>query len=125
MREGTEKERREIADGQLRKQVAELQAINDVLRTSEERYHKMVEEVQDYAIIFLDKDGVIQNWNKGAQKIKQYEEWEVVGKHFSMFYLPEDRLGKLPDILLEQARLYGRATHEGCRMRKDRTKFWG
>jgi PAS domain S-box-containing protein len=125
MREGTEKERREIADGQLRKQVAELQAINDVLRTSEERYHKMVEEVQDYAIIFLDKDGVIQNWNKGAQKIKQYEEWEAVGNHFRMFYLPEDRLGKLPEILLEQARMHGRAIHEGWRLRKDRTRFWG
>jgi PAS domain S-box-containing protein len=109
----------------LRSFTEELTKKNEALRSSEERYHKMVDEVQDYAIIFLDENGVIQNWNKGAQKIKQYEEQEVIGQHFSMFYLSEDRLGKLPEILLAQAREYGRAIHEGWRVRKDRTKFWG
>jgi PAS domain S-box-containing protein len=113
------------SEDQLKQDTTDLQALNEALRTSEERYHKMVEEVQDYAIIFLDTNGIIQNWNKGAQKIKQYKDWEAIGNHFRMFYLPEDRLGKLPEILLEQARLDGRAVHEGWRIRKDGSRFWG
>lgn len=116
---------RKTAEDQLKQYAEALEKKNDALQASEERYHKMVDEVQDYAIIFLDNDGIIQNWNKGAQKIKQYHESEVIGNHFRMFYLPEDRLGKLPEILLEQAVQHGRAIHEGWRMRKDRTKFWG
>ncbi|HUR12532.1 MAG TPA: PAS domain S-box protein [Flavitalea sp.] len=116
---------RKMGEDQLKQFAFELQEKNEALRASEERYHKMVDEVQDYAIIFLDKEGIIQNWNKGAQKIKQYEESEVVGKHFRMFYLQEDKTGKLPEILLEQANVHGRALHEGWRVRKDRTRFWG
>ena len=116
---------RKLAEDRLKSYAEELQRQNEALVSSEERYHKMVEEVQEYAIIFLDPDGIIRNWNKGAQKIKQYKESEAVGRHFSMFYLPEDRLGKMPEILLAQAVTYGRAIHEGWRLRKDGTKFWG
>jgi hypothetical protein len=35
-----------------------------------ELYRKMIEEIEDYAIILLDKNGFIRNWNKGAEKIK-------------------------------------------------------
>src|SRR5690606_19687983 len=82
-------------------------------------------EVQDYAIIMLDKDGLIQNWNKGAEKIKQYTEAEAVGKHFQMFYLPDDVKRKLPSKLIREATRNGRAHHEGWRMRKDKSRFWG
>lgn len=115
--------------GILRKLVDEKTAAYrqrlDELKRSEEQYHKMVEEVQDYAIILLDRHGFILNWNKGAEKIKKYRESEVIGKHFSIFYLPEDREDKLPDRLLQRAIAEGRAIHEGWRMCKDGTKFWG
>ena len=88
-------------------------------------YYKMIEEVEDYAIILLDMEGKIQNWNKGAEKIKQYTEAEAVGMNFSMFYLPEDRERHLPEKMLEQAKARGRASHEGWRLRKDGTRFWG
>jgi PAS domain S-box-containing protein len=85
----------------------------------------MVDEVEDYAIILLDKDGNIQNWNKGAEKIKGYSEYEIVGKNFSTFYLPEDREDGLPQRLINLARVEGKAIHEGWRMRKDGSAFWG
>ena len=87
-------------------------------------YHKMIAEVEDYAIIFLNRDGFIQNWNKGAQKIKYYSEQEAVGKHFSMFYLSDDIKNGLPMSLINQAAREGRAVQEGWRKRKDGTKFW-
>lgn len=104
---------------------SELLSKNEALKRSEERYHKMITEVQDYAIILLDQNGIIQNWNKGAERIKQYKEKEVVGRPFQIFYLPKDRSNNLPDKLLNQARETGRAMHEGWRLRKDQTRFWG
>jgi len=104
--------------------VREIQHTSN-LKESEERYHKMIEEVQDYAILLLDRDGYIQNWNKGAEKIKGYTEKEILGKNFRIFYLDHDRENKLPEKLIEQALNTGRAMHEGLRLRKDGTTFWG
>jgi PAS domain S-box-containing protein len=102
-----------------------LQTKNLQLQRSEERYHKMIDEVRDYAIILLDVEGIIQNWNKGAEQIKQYTEQEAVGKNFRMFYLQEDQDRKLPEQLINEATRTGRAVHEGWRVRKDKTRFWG
>jgi len=95
------------------------------LKKSEERYHKMIEEVQDYAIVLLDTEGYILNWNLGAEKIKGYTEEEIIGKNFREFYLDHDRKNKLPEMLIKQAHDTGRAMHEGWRRRKDGTRFWG
>jgi PAS domain S-box-containing protein len=103
----------------------ELLDKNKELKKSEERYHKMVEEVEDYAILLLSKEGIIENWNVGAEKIKGYKEKEIIGKHFKTFYLPEDREGGLPERLLNEAMTKGKALHEGWRMRKDGSRFWG
>jgi PAS domain S-box-containing protein len=95
------------------------------LQRSEERYHKMVEEVEDYAILMLDSHGHVLNWNKGAEKIKGYKEQEIVGNHFRIFYPEEDRAAGLPEQLISQAKNDGKAIHEGWRIRKDGTSFWG
>jgi len=91
----------------------------------ESLYHKMVEEVEDYAILMLDSNGFIVNWNKGAEKIKGYEEGEIIGRHFRVFYTPEDQTAKLPETLIKQASIQGKAIHEGWRVRKNGTTFWG
>lgn len=97
----------------------------DALKVSEQRYHKMIEEVQDYAILLLDINGNILNWNRGAEKIKGYKEAEILGKNFRIFYLEDDRQSQLPEKLIHEAIEKGKAMHEGWRMRKDGTKFWG
>jgi len=91
----------------------------------EQLYSKMVEEVQDYAIILLDLDGTILTWNKGVEKIKGYKAEEIVGQNFNIFYLPQDRQERLPEQLLQLAHREGRAKHIGRRVRKDGTTFWG
>jgi len=95
------------------------------LQKSEERYHKMIEEVQDYAILLLDPNGNILNWNKGAENIKGYSEKEILGKNFRIFYLKEDREQELPEKLIKQASETGKAMHEGWRLKKNGEKFWG
>ncbi len=109
----------------LEKRTKELYRTVEALKRREERYHLMVTEVQDYAIILLSEDGIIQNWNKGAQKIKGYREDEILGKSFRIFYTPEDQASGLPERLMRQALETGKANHEGWRVRKDGTRFWG
>ncbi|MDB5400856.1 MAG: sensor histidine kinase [Rhodopila sp.] len=91
---------------------------------SERRFRLLVEGVTDYAIYMLSPEGIITNWNAGAQRIKGYSSSEIVGKHFSCFYVAEDVDAGLPDRALARARLEGRYEAEGWRRRKDGTRFW-
>ena len=86
---------------------------------------KMIEEVQDFAIVLLDKEGTILSWNKGVEKIKGYTESEIIGQNFRIFYLPADRQAMLPENLLDLAGREGRAKHIGRRVRRDGSTFWG
>ena len=90
---------------------------------SERRFRLLVEGVTDYAIYMLDPSGIIANWNAGARRIKGYEAAEVIGRHFGMFYPPEDREAGMPARSLQTARENGRFEAEGWRLRKDGTKF--
>ena len=88
-------------------------------------FRLLVDRVQDYAIFALDPDGHILTWNTGAERLKGYAADEIVGKHFSMFYPPEDAAAGKPRALLEAAREEGRVEDEGWRLRKDGSRFWG
>lgn len=102
-----------------------LAAMNEQMRQKESEHQRMINEIEDYAILMIDKNGIIQNWNKGAEKIKGYTADEIIGKNFRIFYRKEDQKRKLPESLLEEAIKNGKATHEGWRIRKDGTTFWG
>lgn len=94
------------------------------LRLSEEKFQLLVQGVTDYALYMLDPDGYVSNWNSGAARIKGYTAEEIVGKHFSQFYTPEDRERGEPKRSLETALREGRFEREGWRQRKDGTRFW-
>ena len=91
---------------------------------AERRFRILVQGVTDYAIYMLSPEGVITNWNTGAQRIKGYSEVEIVGQHFSRFYTADDVAEKLPWLALDTARREGRYHAEGWRQRKDGTHFW-
>jgi PAS domain S-box-containing protein len=114
-----------VGYSKVTRDLTDKKAAEDKLRMSEERYHRMIAEVQDYAIILLNENGIIENWNLGAEKTKGYSSSEVVGKHFELFYTKEDRAINLPNTLLKQAADTGKASQEGWRVRKDGRKFWG
>ena len=88
-------------------------------------HQRMIQEIQDFAIILLDLDGTILTWNAGAENIKGYKEAEILGQNFRIFYLPQDRQYQLPEQLIELAKKEGRARHIGRRLKKDGTIFWG
>jgi PAS domain S-box-containing protein len=96
----------------------------EALRQSEERFRLLVEGVVDYAIYLIDQEGVISSWNAGAERIKGYTRDEIIGKHFSRFFIPEDIEAGKPREELAIARRTGRAEEEGWRVRKNGERFW-
>ena len=80
--------------------------------------------VREYAIFMLDVDGIVVSWNSGAQRIKGYLASEVVGRHFRVFYVPEDQESGHPEQNLEIALFQGSFAEEGWRVRKDGSRFW-
>ena len=84
----------------------------------------LVQGVKDYAIFALDPAGTIVSWNPGAERAKGYKEAEIVGKHFSIFYLPESIASKHPQRELEAALRDGSYEEEGWRLRKNGQRFW-
>ncbi|WP_448090356.1 PAS domain S-box protein [Pseudomonas azerbaijanoccidentalis] len=95
----------------------------ETLKQSEQQFRLLVQSVTDYAIYMLDPRGHLTNWNLGAQRIKGYLPEEVIGKHFSMFYTPEDRAAGEPLRTLSIATNEGRFENKGWRVRKDGTRF--
>lgn len=93
-------------------------------RQTEQRYALLIEGVKDYAIFMLDPEGKITTWNAGAKRIKGYSAAEVVGKHFSLFYPPEDIARGIPEYELQMAGAEGKFQDEGWRLRKDGFRFW-
>ncbi|MGP9417486.1 EAL domain-containing protein [Pseudomonas reactans] len=91
---------------------------------SDVMYRLLVQSVEDYAIYMLTPEGIVANWNAGAQRAKGYTRDEIVGKHFSCFYISEDRECGWPAHGLETARRTGRYESEGWRQRKDGSRFW-
>jgi PAS domain S-box-containing protein len=104
--------------------LTERRAAEELLRQSEEQFRLLVQGVTDYAIYMLSPEGIVTNWNAGAQRIKGYEPAEVVGTHFSRFYRDEDRQAGQPTKALATAAAEGRFESEGWRVRKDGTQFW-
>ncbi len=103
---------------------AEQIPAEEALRQSEERFRLLVDEAKDYAILMLDTDGRVNHWNAGAERLKGYHAEEILGEHFSRFFIEEDREQGKPDWELKEAAANGRLEEEGWRVRKDGSRFW-
>lgn len=110
--------------GDLKSSTQRREVSEEVLRRSEEKFRLLVEAVKDYAIHMLDRDGHVTTWNSGAENITGYTSNEVIGKHFSLFFTPEDLAADMPSRELEVARTVGRYESDCRRLRKDGTTFW-
>src|SRR5438876_2756175 len=88
------------------------------------QFRLLVESVSDYAIYLLDTAGRVVSWNTGAERIKGYAAAGILGRHFSIFYLPEERAAGRPDQMLAQAAREGRISSQGWRLRQDGSRFW-
>ncbi|MGP0048415.1 MAG: PAS domain S-box protein, partial [Solirubrobacteraceae bacterium] len=93
-------------------------------RANDDLLGLLVNETRDYAILTLDVDGNVATWYAGARRFKGYEADEIVGRHFSVFYLPQDVAAGKPQHELQAAAAAGRLEDEGWRVRRDGSRFW-
>lgn len=112
-----------IGFAKITRDISERKASHESLLESERRFRYLVEGVTDYAIYMLSPEGIITNWNSGAQRIKGYAAEEVIGTHYSRFMTAEDRESGIPARALSIAKQEGRYENEGWRIRKDGTLF--
>jgi PAS domain S-box-containing protein len=108
----------------IARDISDAITAKQALAQSERQFRLLVAGVVDYALYMLSPEGLVTNWNAGAQKIKGYRTEEVLGRHFSLFYTEADRAAELPKKALETAAAQGRYEAEAWRVRKDGSLFW-
>src|SRR5262249_14180691 len=113
-----------IGFAKVTRDITERRAAQDALRESERTLRLLIRGVTDYALYMLDPNGIVTNWNSGAERIKGYSADEIIGQHFSRFYTDHERAQGLPARALTTALAEGRFESEGWRVRKDGTLFW-
>ena len=113
-----------IGFAKITRDITERQVAQQTLRETARQFRTLIGGVTDYALFMLDPNGLVVNWNAGAERIKGYSADEIVGQHFSRFYTDRDRAAGLPARALQIAAQEGRYEAEGWRMRKDGSLFW-
>ena len=102
----------------------QLESTRSELRIAKRHFEILTDGVVEYAIFVLDTAGHVASWNSAAQKIMGYTTEEVVGKHFGIFFRPDERRTGEPNRALEQAIQRGKHEIEGWRVRKNGTPFF-
>jgi len=108
----------------LVREITEKKKSEVALKESEERFRLLLEGMKDYAVLMLSPEGHVLSWNLGVERINGYKREEIVGKHFSIFYPPEEVQSGKPERALKTAVEEGWFEDEGWRIRKDGTRFW-
>jgi len=81
------------------------------------------EGLKDHALIMLDPDGRIKDWNAAARRLTGFGPADVNGRHLAALFPDEDvRLGK-PDGFLKTAQAEDRCEISGACLRKDSPPF--
>lgn len=104
--------------------ITERKQTEENLRQSEERFRRLVEGVKDHAIYMLDPAGLIISWNIGAERLQGFQTPEIIGRHFSRFYAPDENPEATPEFILRQATENGCHEQECFQVRKDGSHYW-
>jgi PAS domain S-box-containing protein len=101
-----------------------VEQTNSALDSAKRHFKILSEGVVDYAIFALDTAGHVVSWNGTAQQIVGYTNEEIIGKHFGIFYRPDERRTGDPNRTLGLAAQRGKQDVEGWRIRKNGSPFF-
>lgn len=94
------------------------------LRHADVTFAKVVDGLQDYAVILLDEEGRIQFWNRAARLIFGYEAAEVLGKSAALLFPPEAQPEQALHAEMRQARTQGKASDDRWLLARDGRRLW-
>jgi PAS domain S-box-containing protein len=104
--------------------VTDRRRIEEALREREEHFRLIVESATDFAIFTLTLDGRIVSWNSGAERTLGYSEEEILGKHVSIIFTPEDIAGGRVAFEMRGALYQGHENDDRWHVRKGGVRFW-
>ena len=94
-------------------------------RETDQRFDLLVADAREYAVFVVGIDGNLLCWNPGAERIFGYQANEIIGKHFSCLFSPEDIHNGQPEYELTTALANGRTDSCRWQIRKGGSRFWG
>jgi PAS domain S-box-containing protein len=89
-----------------------------------EQYRVILENIDEHAIYTLDAEGCVTGWGTGAQRMLSYTAEEVLGRHYAIFSMDEDRQAGIPQRELTEAAAAGRCLTDSWRLRSDGSVVW-
>jgi PAS domain S-box-containing protein len=89
-----------------------------------DRLQLLTDSFDDVAIILVDKEGNVEDWNPGAEAIFEFKEANILGKSADAIFTPEDRADHIPEKERATALRTGRASDERWHMREDGSRFF-
>jgi PAS domain S-box-containing protein len=89
----------------------------------DQRFDLLATDAKEYAVFLVGLDGHLLCWNAGAERTLGYSSNEVIGRHYSLFFTPEDIVAGRPEDELKTALDHGRADSSCWQIRKDHTRF--
>ncbi|WP_207537632.1 PAS domain S-box protein [Sabulicella rubraurantiaca] len=94
------------------------------LRESEERFQLLVGSVRDYAILTIDREGLVTSWPPGAAAVFGWSEAEMLGRSVDRTFVPEDVATGEPQKEREIALREGVAPNVREHLRKDGARIF-
>ena len=91
---------------------------------AEERFRTPADQVVNYAIFMIDRQGRNATWNRGVQRMLGYSMAEFLGSSVAELFTPEDRGAGIPERELSESIEQGRVNSERWLVRKDGTRLW-
>jgi PAS domain S-box-containing protein len=92
--------------------------------STQDRYAALCNILRGYEEYILNTDGIVISSNLEAVNITGYEEWEIIGKHFSIFYSTEERVLGRPEEDHSAVLQSGKVVYSGWRLKKNGSSFW-
>jgi PAS domain S-box-containing protein len=96
----------------------------EALHQTEERYRLLVENARDYAVMTLDLEGRITDWSQGAAAIFGFRADEMLGRHVSLLFTPEDQARGVPEHEMRRVQNGEKAFDVRWHVRRDGSRFW-
>jgi PAS domain S-box-containing protein len=94
------------------------------LREAGDLYARVVDSLRDYAVILLDSDGRICDWNQAAAAIFGYDAGQVMGRSAALLFSAQDRASGVFEAECRKALAQGRASDDRWLVRADGSSFW-